>query len=553
MLTSLEIQNYAIIDRLRLDLSEHLSIITGETGAGKSILLGALGLIMGKRADTKVLYDDGVKCFVEATFSIDPYDLVDWFTAQELDYFSELVIRREISPQGKSRAFVNDTPVTLDVLESLTSQLLVIHQQFDTQDIQRPDYQLRVVDALCGNKDLLARYVSEYKSYRNFLRTLQELEEKSRNSVQEYEFLNFQMEEFLHAQLREGEQEELEMNLDKLKAAEDIKKWTSVIAHGLEDDENAITGQLQGMLGHLGSISHLSKEFQDIYHRLSAAREELTDMARDLALISENTEYDARAIQETQDRLDLIYRLQKKHQVLSVADLLNIQNQIQLKLDSLTDLSAKLERMKTNIRLSEEKLSMLGTKLTEKRQSVTGHLESEVQRLLTELSMPHARISVAISPLTDAGPKGYDDVSFLFAPNKGSQFLPLKDTASGGEMSRLALCIKSLIAKAMTLPTLIFDEIDSGVSGEVAMKMGEILKGLAENHQVVCITHSPQIASKAHQHYWVYKNDAASRTVTAIKELTIDERIEELAKMLSGNPPTNSALANARELLGILS
>jgi DNA repair protein RecN (Recombination protein N) len=553
MLKRLEIQNYAIIDRLHLELSKDLSIITGETGAGKSILMGALGLVMGKRADTKVLFDEGVKCFVEATFAIDSYDLFGWFESQELDYFHDLVIRREISPQGKSRAFINDTPVTLDVLESLTGQLLVIHQQFDTQDIQKPDYQLQIIDALSDNNELLSQYVSEYKQYRIFQKSLSDLEERSRNSVQESEFLTFQLEEFLQANLREGEQEELESSLEKLKAAEDIKKWTSVLAHGLEGDENALTGQIQSMLGHLSTISHLSGEFQTLYDRLSAVREELTDMARDFSLIADNTEYDALAIQDTQMRLDLIYRLQKKHQVLSISDLLNIQNQIQQKLDSLTDLSAEVERLKADLQSSEQKLVRLGAQMTEKRKSVTDHLEGDVQRLLTDLSMPHARIKVLVTPMAVAGPKGFDDISILFAPNKGSQFLPLKDTASGGEMSRLALCIKSLIARAMTLPTLIFDEIDSGVSGEVAMKMGDILKSLANNHQVICITHSPQIASKARQHYWVYKNDSASRTVTAIKELTTDERIEELAKMLSGNPPTSAALANASELLGIRS
>lgn len=553
MLKRLEIQNYAIIDRLQLDLSKDLSIITGETGAGKSILMGALGLVMGRRADTKVLFDEGAKCFVEATFAIDAYELFDWFENQELDYFPELVIRREISPQGKSRAFINDTPVTLDVLDSLTAQLLVIHQQFDTQDIQKPDYQLQVIDALADNKELLFQYTSEYKNYKVLEKTRLSLEEKSKNSVQESEFLTFQLEEFIKAGLREGEQEELENSLEKLKAAEDIKKWTSVLAHSLEEDENAITGQIQSMLGHLGTITHLSEEFQTLYDRLSAAREELTDIARDFSLIADSTEYDARAIQETEERLDLLYRLQKKHQVLTVSDLLNIQNQIQQKLNSLTDLSAEIDRLKEDIKTSEQELVRLGAQMTEKRKSVSAHLESDVQRLLNDLSMPHARIKVVVTPMAMAGPKGFDDVSILFAPNKGSQFLPLKDTASGGEMSRLALCIKSLIARAMTLPTLIFDEIDSGVSGEVAMKMGDILKSLADNHQVICITHSPQIASKARQHYWVYKNDSAARTVTAIKELTTEERIQELAKMLSGNPPTSAALANASELLGIRS
>ncbi len=551
MLKKLEIQNYAIIDKLQLDLSEHLSIITGETGAGKSILLGALGLIMGKRADTKVLYDDAIKCFVEATFSVATYQLKEWFDEEELDYLDEVVIRREISPQGKSRAFINDTPVTLDVLEGLAKQLIDIHQQFDTLDIQKPDYQIKIVDVLAGNKDILTDYYQKYKEYKKGQKTLFDLEEKNKNAVQECEFLNFQMEEFLSAQLKEGEQEELENSLEKLTSAEDIKKYTSMMAHGLEEDENAITGQLQSLLNHFGTIARLSEEFQGIYDRVIAAKEELTDVAREVSIVADKTEYDPEAIAETQARLDLLYRLQKKHHVLTVEDLLKIQLDIQAKLDGFTDISNEIEQLKSFIQKLENDLVTIGKQITKNRKSITEKFEQNIQALLTELSMPHAKIKVQISPLNTATPTGFDDVSLVFAPNKGSQFHPLKDTASGGEMSRLALCIKSLLAEAMTLPTLIFDEIDSGVSGEVSMKMGEILGKLSQNHQVISITHSPQIASKAVKHYWVYKNDTAARTVTAIKELSQEERIDELAKMLSGNPPTSAAIANAKELLGL--
>lgn len=552
MLKKLEIQNYAIIDKLNLDLSKHLSIITGETGAGKSILLGALGLIMGKRADTKVLYDETVKCFVEATFSVSSYNLAEWFESEDLDYFDEVVIRREISPQGKSRAFINDTPVTLDVLEGLAKQLIDIHQQFDTLDIQKPDYQLKIIDVLGGNKALLSDYTSLYRKYKKAQKTLAELIEKNKNAVQECEFLNFQMNEFVKADLKAGEQEALENNLEKLTAAEDIKKWTTLLAHGLEEAENSVTGQIQSLVSQFSSITHLSEDYQELYDRVLAAKEELTDVAREVAVIADKTEYDPESIQETQSRLDLIYRLQKKHQVLTVEDLLAMQQSIQQQLDAFTDISSEIDKIKEDILSTEQTLIQRGSEITKNRRSVTELFEKNVQALLSDLSMPFARLQVSITPLPQASSTGFDDVSILFAPNKGSQFLPLKDTASGGEMSRLALCIKSLVAKAMTLPTLIFDEIDSGVSGEVAMKMGEILEKLADNHQVISITHSPQIASKAIKHYWVYKNDTASRTVTAIRELSLNERIEELAKMLSGNPPTSTAIANAKELLGLL-
>ncbi len=551
MLKKLEIQNYAIIDKLKLDLSEHLSIITGETGAGKSILLGALGLIMGKRADTKVLYNDEIKCYVEATFSVAPYELKSWFEDEELDYFDEVVIRREISPQGKSRAFINDTPVTLDVLEGLSKQLIDIHQQFDTLEIQKTDYQLKIVDVLAGNKVILADYSQKFRQYKKAQKILNELEEKNRNAVQECEFLNFQMEEFLSIQLKEGEQEELESSLDVLTSAEDIKRYTTMLSHGLEDDENALTGQIQSLLNHFGSITHLSERYQGIYDRVAATKEELTDIAREVSFIAEKIEYDPEAIADTQARLDVLYRLQKKHNVLSVNDLLRIQAEIQSKLDGFTDISSEIEKLKSEIVHLENELIIVGQKITQNRHSMSEQFEKSVQELLTDLSMPHAKLKVQILPLNQASPTGFDEVSLLFAPNKGSQYHSLKDTASGGEMSRLALCIKSLLAEAMTLPTLIFDEIDSGVSGEVSMKMGEILGKLSRNHQVISITHSPQIASKAVKHYWVYKNDTAERTVTAIKELSIGERIEELAKMLSGNPPTSAAIANAKELLGL--
>ena len=551
MLRKIEIQNYAIIDKLEIEFPAGLTIITGETGAGKSILLGALGLIMGKRADTRVLYDQERKCFVEATFDVKAYPLEDFFVEEGLDYMDELVIRREIASNGKSRAFVNDSPVTLDILDKLTEGLIDIHQQFDTLDIQKPSFQLQMIDALAGNKNLLETYSKGIKLYRQALRKLEELKEKNRNAHQEMEFLSFQMNEFNQAELKEGEQESLEAQLEKLTSAEDIKKCTTLLVHGLEEDENAIIGQIQGLVNHISSIKHLDKSYNEIYDRLISVREELADVAKEASSMAEATEYDEEAIHLANARLNLINRLQKKHGVITMQALLDIQSTIEQKLNGYSDLTDEIEKMEASCVKQETELRKQALNLSDLRKKIIPTFEKNVHDLLVGLSMEHAYIKVKIDTLKELSSTGLDDLSILFAPNKGSGFLPLKDTASGGEISRLTLCVKSLVAGAVTLPTLIFDEIDAGVSGDVAQKMGAILSRMSEKHQIICITHSPQIAARAESHYWVYKSETASRTMTAMRELTMDDRVIEIAKMLSGNPPTETAKANARELIGL--
>ncbi len=551
MLRKIEIQNYAIIERLEIEFPTGLTIITGETGAGKSILLGALGLIMGKRADTKVLYDQEKKCYVEATFDISAYAIKDYFLEEGLDYHDELLIRREIAPGGKSRAFVNDSPVTLDILHSLTESLIDIHQQFDTLDIQKPAFQLEMIDALAGNKGLLDNYKNQYKSYKQTFKKLEDLKEKNRNANQEIEFLTFQMSEFNQAEFKLDEQDELESLLQKLTAAEDIKKNSTLLVHGLEEDENAILGQLQLLTNQYGSIKSLDKVYQDIYDRMISVREELADIAKESSRIADATEYDEEAIQNANARLNLINRMQKKHGVITMVDLLKIASDIQQKLDGYSDLTSEIEKLALETKKAEETLRVLADQLSKERTKVIPEFEKNVHELLVSLSMDHAYINVKTSQLTTLSATGLDDINILFAPNKGSDFLPLKDTASGGEMSRLTLCIKSLVAGAVTLPTLIFDEIDAGVSGDVAQKMGVILHNLSKKHQVITITHSPQIAAKAQSHFWVYKSDTDQRTVTAMRELSQEDRVIEIAKMLSGNPPTEAAKANAKELIGI--
>jgi DNA repair protein RecN (Recombination protein N) len=548
MLQKIQIQNYAIIDHLEIDFHDGMTIITGETGAGKSILLGALGLIMGKRADTKVLFDSDRKCIVEATFDIKNYQLKDFFEQHELDYEVELSIRRELAPNGKSRAFINDSPVTLDVVGELTDNLIDIHQQFDTSDIQKNKYQIDVLDALAGNTEM-AKYTEEYKRYKKICLDLDALTAKSQSASQEVEFLKFQIQEFDQLAVIAGEQKSLESSLQILESAEEIKKNASLISHVIADDEHAINGQLRALYQQFSSIKNIDKTYHDLYDRLVSAHEELADIAKEADKISEVTEFDPETIQQHHQRLNLIYRLEKKHNVSSDLELITIHGQIQQKLDSFQDLTqglADLEKEKSSL---HKKLLGHAKVMSEIRKKSTSNIEKQVHDMLASLSMEHAYIKFDIQTEESLSAHGCDKISLLFSPNKGSEFLPVKDTASGGELSRLALCVKSLTAGAMTLPTLIFDEIDAGVSGEVAQKMSLILQKLSRKHQLISITHSPQIASKADSHYWVYKQDTPTRTITGMRPLSTDDRVTEIAKMLSGNPPTAAAIANAKELI----
>lgn len=549
MLKKLEIQNYAIIESLELDLTKGLSIVTGETGAGKSILLGALGLIMGKRADTKVLYEADKKCVVEAVFDVSEYNIQSIFEAEGIDYEEETIIRRMISPNGKSRAFINDEPTTLSVLKAITDNLVDLHQQFDTLDLHSVSFQTKTIDALAGVIGKVDDYQVDYAEYAKSKRVLSSLEEKHRNANQEMDFLNFQMKEFNDAEFMDGEQEEKEKTLDKLTNAEDIQRVGNMILHQLDEDDSSAVDTLQSLLNELSSVMDADEKLAEIYERLTNIQEEMRDIAKEAGHIAEITEYDESVIEELNARLNLIYRLQKKHNVDNLEDLLKIQDDISTQLSGFGDITQDIEKLQNKIAKLETALVKKSDVISKKRKKTAPDFEKAIHEMLVPLSMENAYIKVDIAPLDKPGPSGMDQINFLFAPNKGSDFKSLKDIASGGEISRLTLCIKSLVANAMTLPTLIFDEIDTGVSGEVASRMGVILSGLADQHQVISITHSPQIAAKADRHFFVHKNDREDRTVTAIKELDKEGRITEIAKMLSGNPPSEAAIANAKELM----
>ncbi len=549
MLKRLHIRNYALIDELEIDFSEQLTIITGETGAGKSILLGALGLVMGERADTKAFYNDQEKCIVEAFFEVGEYDLQEFFNDQELDYDTEVVIRREVSPAGKSRAFVNDTPVNNQVLQRITEALIDLHQQFDVLDIHNVNFQLRMIDALADNPLILKDYQKGYRQFATDRRRLADLIERSSTGAKEMEFLQFQLEELQKAELVESEQVQLENALVQLTSAEDIKRAYGQAYGYLQENEINLISQLQEIARSMSSTRKLSPVLATLSERLDAVVIDLQDVAKDCERISEQTEYDPQRIGEVQERLNTIYKLQKKHGVSAIADLVLLQESLEKQLSGFTDLGDEIIRLETSLVAQEKHLRAIAATLSERRAAIPADFEARVHTMLAQLSMPHARLKVDIRETAALTPTGTDDVQFLFASNVGSRYLPIKDVASGGELSRLTLCTKSLVADAIPLPTLIFDEIDSGISGDVSLKMGIILKELSDRHQVVSITHTPQIAARADKHYFVYKKVADNRTVTNIRLLNPDERVRSIAVMLSGNPPSDAAVETARQLI----
>ncbi|WP_353484210.1 DNA repair protein RecN [Haliscomenobacter sp.] len=551
MIKRLHIRNYAIIELLDIDFAKGLTIITGETGAGKSILLGALGLIMGDRADTKSLYNQEEKCVIEGVFDLNGHDLNEFFSEHDLDYETEVVVRRELTPSGKSRAFVNDSPVTLRVLQDLSAELIDLHQQFDTLDIHNLSFQLRMIDALAGNKERLIQYRKLYKDYSEKQRRLEELLRRNEQSTKEMEFIQFQLEEFNKAELSAGEQEALEEELTRLTHAEDIKRTLSFAFDALTENEQSIVGQMHTLGNALVSIGKYAPKLGEYSDRFANMIFELREMSNEFEKIADQTDHDPERILEAQQRLDLIYRLQKKHIVATVNDLLNIQSNLEQQLAGFADLGNEIGELRHKIAEQETHLFQMADDLADRRQAVIPTYEDKIVEMLGQLAMPYAQLKIETRKLDALGPTGLDEVQFMFAANRGSRLQQIKDVASGGELSRLALVTKSLVASSIPLPTLIFDEIDAGISGDVALKMGNILRNLSNEHQVVTITHSPQVASKADRHYFVFKVDKPERTVTNVRLLSNEDRIRAIAVMLSQSPPSDSAMENARELLGL--
>jgi DNA repair protein RecN (Recombination protein N) len=551
MIKKLLIQNYALIEALELEFPSGLTIITGETGAGKSILLGALGLIMGNRADSRSLFDENKKCVVEAYFSIEKYGLASFFENNEIDYEDDLIIRRELTPAGKSRSFINDTPVNLKTLQDLSAELIDLHQQFDTSDIHDQNFQLKMVDALADNAHLLTKYRKEFREYAALKKQRDEIISMSQASQREIEFLNFQWDELDKANLQLGEEDSLEEELTRLTHAEDIKRILGATFSQLEESETSILTQLSDISQSLSQVRRFDEVVGRLYERLATSQIELRELSRDIENRYEAIEYDPDRLKTVQERLDMLNRLLNKHHVSNVGELIKFRAQLASRLESFANRNMDIAAIEARISHLQNQLEQVASVLNERRIAVIPTFEEKIHQRLSLLALENARLEVHCQSVEDLGPNGKDSVFFLFAANRGSRMLPIKDVASGGELSRLALVIKSLVASAIPLPTLIFDEIDAGISGDVALKMGNILRTLSNEHQVITITHSPQVAAKADTHYFVYKEEMPERTLTCVKSLDKEGKIFSIASMLSQNPPSAFAIENAKELLGL--
>ena len=553
MLQQLQIHNYAIIDWLEINFSGNLNIITGETGAGKSILMGALGLILGERADTSVLLDKGKKCFIEGVFKTDYSSVKNFLLKNDLDAEQEMLIRREISTNGKSRAFINDTPVTLVQLKQLSQLLVDLHQQFDTLELNNNDFHREVIDALAGNGRLLEDYQSVFKKYKADLHELEKLKTEQLTANKEFDYNQFLFDELNEADFSENEIENIDSEIKLMSNAENIKSTLSEIYFAMEESEQPLVQQIRTIHQKLQTLQKVYPEIENLSERLSSVQIELKDISSEIDFINSKVNYDEEKISRLNDRMAVGYALLKKHNVNTTTELIEIKNQLESELEKVTNLSEAIAaKEKMANQLFDEAISKAKT-ISSKRQKEIPSFEEKVNQLLSQMGMPNAKIKVEIKEDENLNLFGNNKMEFLFNGNLSSghrQFEPVRKVASGGELSRLMLSIKSLVAKSVQLPTLIFDEIDSGISGEAARQVGIIIKELSSAHQVVAITHQPQIAAKANTHFFVYKEIKDDKIITAIKTLDQDERITAIATMLSGKKPTAAAFENAREMIG---
>lgn len=547
MLKSLLIRNYAIIDQLEIDWQNELTVITGETGAGKSIIIGALQLVLGSRSDVKVLRNPEEKCVVEVVFQCT--SSIQKILNEKFDIESqdELIIRREILPTGKSRSFVNDSPALLSDILQIAPFLLSIHQQFDHLDFFDRNYQLAVLDSFAGIQDKVLNYKKVFKDYQEQLLQKKEIEEKIRNGLIEKEFIEFQFAELEATQLKENELTNLEDELKVLSKSEEIKS-NALLGYDLIQRESGILDQIQECLNLLKNI-RVNDKLKSIYERLEQSKTELKDLSNEIEHLADQTEFSPEKITNINQRVDLLNRLLKKHRVHTDRELIDIRNELQAKLDLIITSDESLEQLNKKIEETRKQLISDAGYLSKQRNAKSTELIKHTNQLLIQLGMEFAKFNIQLTPIEELKEYGMDQIEFLFAANKGSTLRPIKDQASGGELARFNLAIKSQVAKKLEAGCLIFDEIDTGVSGQIALQMGNILKQMATHQQVICITHSPQVASRANHHYYVYKEHLGKKTNTNIKPLNKQERLNELAKMLSGEPPTKAALKNAMELI----
>jgi len=550
MLQKLSISNYALIDNLEISFASGLNILTGETGAGKSIILGALSLILGQRAESRYFFNQQKKCVIEGTFKIGAFHLKQFFEDNDLDYEAETVLRREISADGKSRAFVNDTPVNLNALKALGEKLIDIHSQHATSEINDPEFQLMVVDAVAKHGNLINDYRDKFSAYRKNTARLQQLIEESDKAKADLDYFQFQYDELEKASLVPGEQEQLEQELYALSNAEEIKRNLSAAHYLMHEGETSATIQLKEAGHQLSSLEKFNPQIADLHQRLNSAVIELKDIAAEIEGIEQRTHTDEARAEEVNLRVSMIYNLQKKHRVNSVGELLQLQDDLSGKIQQAVFGDEAIGKLHQQLDADKKDLEVLASTLSVNRKKIIPGTEQQVLKGLAEMGMENAMLRIECETRDTLTINGFDTIRFLFTANKGHALAEMSKVASGGELSRLMLGIKSLIAQNTALPTIIFDEIDAGVSGEVANKVGQIMERLSQNLQVITITHLPQIASKGQSHYFVYKDDENATTYTRIKQLDKQDRITEIAKMLSGDKPGESALQNARELLG---
>lgn len=551
MLQSLSIQNYAIIESVEIQFDKHLNIITGETGAGKSILLGAMHLILGKRADSNVLRNKEEKCIVEASFLLKDYTLTDFFEEHDLSYEDETIIRREINPNGKSRAFINDSPVTLDVLKALTEQLVDIHAQGETDQLLDKYFFCELLDELAKQTSVVSTYQQDYKSYKNKLIQLQQWKDDSLRMQKEHDFNVFQLNELTEANLNEEDAEQIESELGLLQHAEIIKRNLAEAYQLIDGNEYSALSQLLQANKQLTPLTGFHGVLLEMQDKLQTITDDLRTMVRQITNIADATEYNESRVEELTEKQSVINRLLQKHHVAEVKELIAIQYELQQTVDKFIHSEEAILQLESEINEIQKELFATAQRISTNRTEKIKSVESKVSTLLHDLGMPFGYIQLEQKVLNpeQLNSFGIDEIKLLFSANKGIAPQPLDDVGSGGEKSRLMLAIKSLVAETITLPTLIFDEIDTGISGDVAQKVGAILKELGKKHQVISITHLPQVAAKANKHFYVYKNHEKEQTYTAIKSLEGNERLHEIAIMLSGNNPPKEAIENARLLL----
>ena len=551
MLQKISIHNYAIIDQLEIDFSGKLNIITGETGAGKSIIVGALGLILGERADSTVLVDKGKKCVVEGVFETKgKKDVQTFLKENDFDLNDELIIRREIGTNGKSRAFINDTPVNLSQLNELSSLLVDLHQQFDTLSLGESDFQRQVTDALAAHAEALNNYRKLYLQWQTTKKECEELKKQKQQFDKDADYNRFQFGELEELALKENELENIDTELKMLGNAEGIKAALAKVYYDLQEGDSPIVQQLKLSLNQLQHYSSYHTGLPSLLQRLQTTQIELKDIADEVDAISSHINYDPQKIEQLNERLSAGYKLLKKHGVQTTNELLQVMQALEEKLQAVLNIDLEIQEKEKATEKIFTQAKQIAVKISEGRKKQVKPLEEKVNKLLAQVGMPNAKLKVDIKNEQGLNINGADAIEFLFDANKSGHFQPVRKVASGGELSRLMLCIKSLIAQSIDLPTMIFDEIDTGISGEAARQVGIILKELAAKRQVICITHQPQIAGKADAHFFVYKEIVKNTVKTNIRQLTTDERITTIAKMLSGEKPTVAAIENAREMVG---